>query len=397
MRWIKVEGIDAGHSALSSQHSAPAALWTAQSRDSQRIMIIVINGEERDFPDGLTLGALIAQLGMKADRVAVELNLEIVPRPQWESTALKDGDKLEIVHFVGGGSTSSDITSSPLESPEWLCPACERAASGRFCSSCGERKSSLQDLSLGNLASHAAGEFFHYDSKMFRTFRLLFTRPGFLSAEYTRGARKPYLHPVQVFFIANVLYFLLQPLTTWSGLATYLPLHENSPFYGGLARRMEAHRLAATGITRAELAPRFTHVIDVEAKSLVIIMVPLFAGMVLLLEWGEKRFFGEHMVFALHFYAFWLISVLLVLYGGAAAVIYAMRRAGLPITFRHADGIIYLLGSVFLVAYVTKALRRFYHDRPYAALGKSVVLIASTLVLLQVYRFILFITALYSA
>ena len=66
-------------------------------------MILTINGESRDFPDGITLAALVAQLGMKADRVAVELNLEIVPRPQWESTVLENGDKLEIVHFVGGG------------------------------------------------------------------------------------------------------------------------------------------------------------------------------------------------------------------------------------------------------------------------------------------------------
>jgi thiamine biosynthesis protein ThiS len=67
-------------------------------------MNLTINGEPRDFPDGLTLAALIAQLGMKADRVAVELNLEIVPRGNWDATQLKGGDKLEIVHFVGGGS-----------------------------------------------------------------------------------------------------------------------------------------------------------------------------------------------------------------------------------------------------------------------------------------------------
>ncbi|HKT51280.1 MAG TPA: sulfur carrier protein ThiS [Candidatus Angelobacter sp.] len=67
-------------------------------------MTLTINGESRDFPDGLTLAALVVQLGMKADRVAVELNLEIVPRGNWESTELKNEDKLEIVHFVGGGS-----------------------------------------------------------------------------------------------------------------------------------------------------------------------------------------------------------------------------------------------------------------------------------------------------
>ena len=67
-------------------------------------MKLQINGEARDFSDGLTLAELIDQLGMKPDRVAVELNLEIAPRATWESTPLKDGDKLEVVHFVGGGA-----------------------------------------------------------------------------------------------------------------------------------------------------------------------------------------------------------------------------------------------------------------------------------------------------
>jgi len=66
------------------------------------LMQLVINGEERTFASA-TLEALIEELGMKGDRVAVELNREIVPRPAWPSTPLTNGDKLEIVHFVGGG------------------------------------------------------------------------------------------------------------------------------------------------------------------------------------------------------------------------------------------------------------------------------------------------------
>ncbi len=66
-------------------------------------MVLHINGEEKEFPDGLTLAALVAHLGMKPDRVAVELNLSIVQRNQWDTTPLHNGDKLEIVHFVGGG------------------------------------------------------------------------------------------------------------------------------------------------------------------------------------------------------------------------------------------------------------------------------------------------------
>ncbi len=66
-------------------------------------MQFFINGEEKTFSGVETLGELIEQLGMKGDRVAVELNREIVPRAQWSETALREGDRLEIVHFVGGG------------------------------------------------------------------------------------------------------------------------------------------------------------------------------------------------------------------------------------------------------------------------------------------------------
>ena len=69
-------------------------------------MQLIINGESREFADDLNLTALLEQLKMKAERVAVELNCDIVPRAAWAETLLKDGDRLEIVHFVGGGKPS---------------------------------------------------------------------------------------------------------------------------------------------------------------------------------------------------------------------------------------------------------------------------------------------------
>ena len=72
-------------------------------------MTLHINGEARTFADTVpaTLAALIELLGVKADRVAVELNRDIVPRDRWAVTELHDDDRLEIVHFVGGGSACS--------------------------------------------------------------------------------------------------------------------------------------------------------------------------------------------------------------------------------------------------------------------------------------------------
>ena len=66
-------------------------------------MNLFINGKETSFNSPLTLAGLVEQLGMKPDRVAVELNRNIAPRDQWASISLAEGDRLEIVQFVGGG------------------------------------------------------------------------------------------------------------------------------------------------------------------------------------------------------------------------------------------------------------------------------------------------------
>jgi thiamine biosynthesis protein ThiS len=67
-------------------------------------MKIVLNGEEREIPDGLSVVGLLAHLKIAAGRVAIERNLDILPRDKWEATQVVPGDRFEIVHFVGGGT-----------------------------------------------------------------------------------------------------------------------------------------------------------------------------------------------------------------------------------------------------------------------------------------------------
>ena len=66
-------------------------------------MTLTINGEQKAMSGVSTVAALVAQLGLDARKVAVEHNLEIVPRSAYGQTALADGDRIEIVHFIGGG------------------------------------------------------------------------------------------------------------------------------------------------------------------------------------------------------------------------------------------------------------------------------------------------------
>ncbi|WP_096701778.1 sulfur carrier protein ThiS [Magnetospirillum sp. 15-1] len=76
-------------------------------------MKLVINGEERSFSASMTVEALLGELGVDSRKVAVERNLEIVPKSSYAQVAVNDGDKLEIVAFIGGGSSAAGIGSGP--------------------------------------------------------------------------------------------------------------------------------------------------------------------------------------------------------------------------------------------------------------------------------------------
>jgi sulfur carrier protein len=64
---------------------------------------IQVNGERHEVPKGLNITQLVAHLGLIGTRLAIERNLEILPRGQWGATMVSGGDRFEIVHLVGGG------------------------------------------------------------------------------------------------------------------------------------------------------------------------------------------------------------------------------------------------------------------------------------------------------
>src|SRR5262245_33242357 len=94
--------------------------------------------------------------------------------------------------------------------PSWTCPSCHQPAAQPFCGNCGERRLDPHDLTLAGLAHQGVEAVTHADGRIFGTFRALMTRPGALTVAYLNGERRRYLGPIQVFLIANVLFYLLQ-------------------------------------------------------------------------------------------------------------------------------------------------------------------------------------------
>jgi thiazole synthase len=77
-------------------------------------MHVTINGEDRRFDGALSVRDLLTSLGLDATRIAVERNFEIVPRSQYDEVSISDGDKLEIVHFIGGGNATHENVARDL-------------------------------------------------------------------------------------------------------------------------------------------------------------------------------------------------------------------------------------------------------------------------------------------
>lgn len=71
-------------------------------------LTLTLNGENRHFPlsSGAPMTAVLEELALQLDRIAVELNGTIVPRTTWTTTCVAEGDRLEVVHFVGGGTSN---------------------------------------------------------------------------------------------------------------------------------------------------------------------------------------------------------------------------------------------------------------------------------------------------
>ena len=74
-------------------------------------MRILVNGEPQEVEENISLPALVAALKLKAEQIAIELNHNVVRRAQWDNTLLQADDKVEIVHFVGGGCDRGQVSA----------------------------------------------------------------------------------------------------------------------------------------------------------------------------------------------------------------------------------------------------------------------------------------------
>jgi hypothetical protein len=276
------------------------------------------------------------------------------------------------------------------------CPTCHAAVTGRYCSACGEKSFDHHSLSLSHFLEHAVEAVIHFDGAILGTLKTLVLRPGELTAAYTRGNRKPYLAPMQLFILMNLFYFFATALNGWNTLSTNLETHVGWTQHQTIAKPMVEQKLTARGMTFEAYASVFDAKSRIQAKSLVILMVALFALGLAALRFGQGRYVAEHLVFSLHLYAF-LMLYLSITSTAANGILWALARgAGFSPGYVALDlAISLILGAVF-VWYVSSALRATGTRTWPAAMAQGVVLVGWMLAVLWLYRFLLFLVGFYT-
>src|SRR3954468_23855252 len=198
----------------------------------------------------------------------------------------------------------STAESTKLATPQWRCATCGVNVSTLHCPGCGEKLLQAKDLTFLGLMGQVFHTVTNVDARLLRSLRMLVVRPGGLTHAYVDGPRKPYIGPFQLFLIVNVVFFAVQSFSGWPVFSTSLHSHMYDQDWSAFARTMVAHKLEAEHATLAVYAPVFDHAVDVNARSLVILLVLPFTLLLIPLFAGSHRPFVTHLVFALHLLAF---------------------------------------------------------------------------------------------
>lgn len=273
------------------------------------------------------------------------------------------------------------------------CVNCGTELVGKFCHKCGEKKVGRSDFALSNFVKEVFEKFTHLDSKLLRSLWLLVSRPGFLTVEYLRGRRKPYMKPLSLFFIINLLYFLTIGFNT---LRTYeSPLHvQLLNHYSPVVQQMLDARFPTDKAAEMQaFEVRFDHQNHVLAKFLLLLMVPMMAATLWLLYGGQGFYFGEHLVTALHFQAVLLLLNMVLgifMYGSVCSLF--LNNTSFVAQFMLETGEPLLWVALF--AFFT--LKSVYRESHLSTILKTVLWTVAWLPTLILYRFLVFLATFYT-
>jgi hypothetical protein len=231
------------------------------------------------------------------------------------------------------------------------------------------------------------------DGKLLRSFRYLFFHPGQLTAAFLQGRRQPFVGPVPLFLIANVLFFAIEALLGGTIFNTPLDWHLHRQPWSGFAPQLVADRLTAMHTTLEQYAPVFDEAVALNARSLIISMALFFALVPMLVFMRRKQPLIAHAVFSLHLYSFMLLMFCVATLVPALSA----RMGGAGFDSEALDHLLALSLLLLCAVYLFFAIRAVYGVRGVMRVLSAVLLTIAVGATALGYRFFLLIVTLYTS
>ena len=234
--------------------------------------------------------------------------------------------------------------------------------------------------------------FTNIDSQLLRSLSCLITRPGVLTLAYLSGQRRPFIRPLQLFLLANVLFFAVESFTNSTIFSTPLDTHLHNQPWDGLAQILVPNRLASLHTTLELYAPVFDSAIALNARTLVILMALAFAPFLTLAVFRNRQPFVVNVVFSLHLYAF-----VLLMFSGALVLVSVSTLLGGPgLMSDVVDKPLSIALVIACAVYLYVATGTVYGETGTARTLKVVALTVAVAAIVLGYRFALLLITLYS-
>lgn len=175
------------------------------------------------------------------------------------------------------------------------CLDCGAPVSGHYCANCGQ-ETTAHTLTFRELARDVIGEFVSTNSKFFHTLRKLLLNPGTLTTDYIAGRRERYLMPSRMFIVLSVVFFFVLSLTQ-------VPVSENVVTMAFEKEEIQAS-FQASGLSQEMFIEKLDSAFTSALPILLLLMVPLFAGMMRLINLTSRNRFIVHLIFSFHLFSF---------------------------------------------------------------------------------------------
>lgn len=262
------------------------------------------------------------------------------------------------------------------------CATCGVVLQGKFCHACGEKRlEPKHDFSIKHFLLETFESFAHFDSKLLRSFWLLFAKPGFLTAEFIAGRRVRYFKPIPMFIIAGILFYLFfgQATAFFSNLGDMNRAYTEHNWMANTFH-VDTETAFSKKVAAAQREPEeFWKEMAAEAghrsKTWLFLVVPVW-GLILWLFFHRKiNWLVPHLIFALHGFTFFVLfdlSLLLILNKG-----FGIKQLG--------DNYLAFLAFCFAV-YNTLAIKRVYGMGRIASIIGGVGAMFMFLIVVMFYR-----------